>query len=765
MALGRVGLVGRPALGAARRLSMPSLQERLAAALGDRYRIESELGRGGMAVVYRAHDVKHDRPVAVKVLRPELGSSEVGAERFLQEIRVVARLTHPHILPLHDSGLRDGLLYYVMPLVGESLRDRLTRERRLPVDDAVRIASAVAEALGHAHAQNVLHRDVKPENILFNAGYPMVTDFGVARAIAECCDVVTQAGIAVGTPAYMSPEQASAEATLDGRSDLYSLACVLYEMLTGEPPFASGDARTVMARHVLDAPPPVRSLRPDVPAGVAAALARALAKDCSDRFATAEAFAAALRARASGAEWLAAPRRRIAVLPLVNASGDPADEYLSDGITDALIDALAHVEGLEVASRTSVFALKGSGKDVRAIGAHLHVFTVLEGTVRRAGSRLRITVQLTDAGEGRLLWSQRYDREAADVFVLEEEIAQATVQTLRRTLLRDLGDVHPPRYTRNVAAYNLYLQGRYFWNRRTAADVQRAIELFERAIAADPEFALAYTGLADSYALQLDYRSIPVVEGLQRAKAEARRALAIDEGLAEAHTSLAWVLFIYDWDWPAAEREFRRAIEIDPRYATAHQWYAWLLVALGRLNEALASGHLAAELDPASVSIRRGLGWLYHVARQSDVGVAHLERAIAMDPTAEESHRSLALVCLGEPDLVRAEAETREALRLVEHNPPSLGLLAHIAARAGRREEALALVAELTAMRSRGYVTPVALATAHLGLGDVDAVFTELERAYQERRGWLTYLNVEPLFDSLRDDPRFLDLRRRLRLA
>ena len=744
---------------------MVALRERLSAALGDRYRIETELGRGGMSFVFRAHDVKHDRPVAVKVLRPDLASAEAGAERFLQEIRMVARLTHPHILPLHDSGHRDGLLYYVMPLVGESLRDRLRREGRLPAEDAVRIACAVAEALGHAHAQNVLHRDIKPENILFNAGYPMVTDFGVARAIAECCDVVTQAGIAVGTPAYMSPEQASADAELDGRSDLYSLACVLYEMLTGEPPFTASDARSVMARHVLDPAPPVRTLRPEVPAGVAAALARALAKDCADRYATAEEFAAALRAPASVADRLAAPRRRIAVLPLVNTSGDPADEYLSDGITDALIDALAHVAGLEVASRTSVFALKGSGKDVRAIGAHLNVFTMLEGTVRRAGNRLRITVQLTDAGEGRLLWSQRYDREVADVFALEEEIAQATVRTLRSTLLRDLGDVHPPRYTRNVAAYSRYLQGRYFWNRRTAADVQRAIEMFEHAIAADPEFALAYTGLADSYALQLDYRSIPVAEGLQRAKAEARRALAIDESLAEAHTSLAWVTFIYDWDWPTAEREFRRAIEIDSRYATAHQWYAWLLVALGRFNESLASGHAAAELDPASVPIRRGLGWLYHVARQSDVGVTHLQRAVAMDPTAEESHRSLALVYLGQFDLVRAEAETREALRLVEHNPASLGLLAHIAARAGHEDEARGLVAELRAMASRGYVSPVALATAYLGLGDVDAVFAELERAYRERRGWLAYLNVEPLFDPVRGDPRFLDLRRRLRLT
>jgi eukaryotic-like serine/threonine-protein kinase len=743
---------------------VPSLHDRLSRALEDQYRIEDELGRGGMALVFKAHDLKHDRAVAVKVLRPEVASEE-QADRFLREIRMVARLTHPHILPLYDSGHREGFLYYVMPLAGETLRSRLRAQGPLPVDEAVRIACAVADALHYAHAQNVIHRDIKPENILFNAGHPMVADFGVARAITLCGDSVTQQGIAVGTPTYMSPEQASAAADLDGRSDLYSLGCVLYEMLTGEPPFSAPEARKVMSQHVLDVAPPIRVRRPDTPTAVANATAKALAKDPADRFPTVDAFAAALRSPAGAADRAQAPRRRIAVLPFVNTSGDPSNEYLSDGLTDALIDALAHVDGLEVASRTSVFALKGSARDVRAIGAHLNVFTVLEGTVRRAGNRLRITIQLTDATEGRLLWSQRYDREIADVFAVEEEIAQATVSALRNTLLRDLGEVHPPRYTRNVTAYNLYLQGRFFWNRRTDDDVQHAITMFERAIAEDPEFALAYTGLADSYALQLDYRSIPVAEGLERAGAEARRALAIDEGLAEAHTSLAWVQFIYQWDWSAAEREFRRAIEIDPRYATAHQWYAWLLVAMGRLNESLAAGHAAADLDPTSVSIRRSLAWLYHVARQSAVGVTHAERAVAMNPTAEESHRILALVSLGQPDLARAEAAIHRALQLVEHNPAAVGMLAHILARAGRTPEARGLLANLEDMATRAYVSPVALATAHLGLGNVDAVFAELERAYRERRGWLTYLNVEPLFDPVRADPRFLDLRRRLRLA
>jgi len=742
---------------------VPEFPDHLTQALGDRYRIDAELGRGGMAVVYRAHDRKHDRPVALKVLRPEIAADPEACDRFLREIRMVARLTHPHILPLHDSGHKDGVLYYVMPLVGESLRTRLARTRVLAVDEVVPIVDAVADALTYAHAEHVLHRDIKPENILFNGSYPMVGDFGVARALDACGEAVTQGGVTLGTPAYMSPEQASADAELDGRSDVYGLACVIYEMLVGEPPFAGGDGRSTMIRHITEPAPAVRVRRPEVPAGMAAALERALAKAPGDRFRTPAEFAAALRGRGSEA-IAAAARSRIAVLPLVNASGDPANEYLSDGITDTLIDALAKVEGLEVASRTSVFALKGVGKDVRAIGAHLHVGTVIEGTVRRAGERLRITVQVTDVAQGRLLWSQRYDRTLEDVLALEDEIAEAIVAALRRTLLRDLGEVHPRRYTGNVAAYTLYLQGRYAWNRRNPDDLQRAIEFFERAIATDPDYALAYTGLADCYALQLDYRSIEVHEGLARAKAEARRALAIDDELAEAHASLAWVLFIYEWDWAGAEREFRRALQLDPRYATAHQWYAWLLLVRGRLNECLAAAHAAADLDPTSVSIRRSLGWLYYHARRYDAAVQHLQRALALDPAASESHRILGIAYAAQGELGRAEAACREAARLSPDAAVATACLSLILARAGRTDEARMLLAGLEARASREYVSPVALGTAYLGVGDLEAALGELERAHRERRGWVVYLEVEQLFDPLRGHPRFEALRRLLAL-
>src|SRR3954469_607911 len=465
-----------------------------------------------MASVYLAEDLKHGRKVALKVLLPGGHGQGYAPQRFLREIRIAARLSHPQILPVHDSGECDGLLYFVMPYAGcESLRDRLQREGQLPIDAALRITRAVGAALGYAHRHYVIHRDIKPENILLQEGEPVVADFGVATAMSAAGGdnvYITDRGFAVGTPAYMSPEQASAERDLDGRSDLYSLACVLYEMLAGQPPFAGSSARATMARHAIETPVSIRSLRPTIPLSVELALHRALAKSPAERFATMAEFCDALVAPARTTTPLTGvtDRRSIAVLPFVNSSADPENEYFSDGMTDELITALSKVEGLRVASRTSVFAFKNAREDVRTIGAHLNVSAVLEGTVRKAGNRLRITVQLTSVADGRTLWSERFDREIADVFAIQDEIAQTIVRTLRTTLLGDIGTATPVRYTENVKAYNLYLKGRFWWNRRTQADIAEGLRYFEQAIAEDPRYALAYTGLADSYALDLDYR-------------------------------------------------------------------------------------------------------------------------------------------------------------------------------------------------------------------------------------------------------------------
>jgi TolB-like protein/Flp pilus assembly protein TadD len=742
--------------------------EHLREAVADRYRIEEEIGRGGMAAVYLAEDLKHGRKVAIKVLLPTT-SQGYEPQRFLREIRIAARLSHPQILPLHDSGECDGLLYFVMPYAGcESLRDLLVREGSLPVDEALRITRAVAGALGYAHRLNVIHRDIKPENILLQEGEPVVADFGVATAISAAGGdniYITDRGFAVGTPAYMSPEQASAERDLDGRSDLYSLACVLFEMLTGQPPFSGSSPRATMARHAIEPPVPIRSLRPTVPSAVELALQRALAKSPAERFGTMAEFSDALVAPAPVPIGTADNRRAIAVLPFVNASADPENEYFSDGMTDELITALTKVEGLQVASRTSVFALKNLREDVRTIGARLNVSTVLEGTVRKAGNRLRITVQLISVADGRVLWSERYDREFADVFAIQDEIAQTIVRTLRATILGDLGDLTPVRYTENVRAYNLYLKGRFWWNRRTQADITQGIRYFEQAIAEDPGYALAYTGLADSYALDLDYRGAPVKEGMERAKAEARKAIALDETLAEAHTSLGWVTFIYDWDWAAAEREFNRAIQLNPRYSTARQWRSWFLAAMGRMDEALAEGRAAIDLDPGSVSIRRSLGWLQYYARQPGAAQENLRRALAMNPTAEETHRLLGLVHLQEGMYDEAAASFREALANTENGALAFSGLGQVAALRGLTDEARAVLEELHRRARARYISPVAFTSLYVALGEADAAFDWLDKAYAERRGWMAYLKIEPLLDPLRDDPRFQRLVQRMRLT
>ena len=741
----------------------------LEAALAGRYAIEREVGRGAMGLVYLAQDLRHRRPVAIKVVQAGVGGASREPQRFLREIEIAARLTHPGIVPLHDSGESDGLLYYVMPFLDyDTLRTRLEREGPLPVTDALRITREIAAALDFAHRKGVVHRDIKPENILLHEGGALMADFGVARALwaAGGAETITERGLAIGTPAYMSPEQAVGEGDLDGRSDIYSLACVLYEMLAGQPPFAGRGARATLLRHLAETPEPVRLHRPEVPSATERALTRALSKDPLARFATAREFAEALVAQDGPAGAVGPPATHgIAVLPFVNVSRDPDSDYLSDGLTDELIDALTRVEGLRVASRTSVFAFKGRAVDVRAIGARLGVTAVIEGTVRKAGARLRITARLTSVEDGKHLWSARYDRQLEDVFALEEEIAESIVTALRADLLAGVeAPATRKRYTENVEAYNLYLKGRFCWNKRTQDGAAEAIEYFERAIAEDPDYALAYTGLADAHALALDYRGIPVSEGMERAKAYARKALALDETLAEAHSSLAWVLFIHDYDWDNALGEFQRAIALDPRYPTARQWYAMPLAAAGRFNESIREALTAVELDPASVSLWRTAGWAYYYARRWEPAVTYLRRAIALNPTAEESHRVLGLVLEQMGALQDAEAAYREALSISRETAYATAGLAEVLIRQGREGEARALRSELEALAAERYVSPVAWAMLSIAFGEHDQAFEWLERTYTERRGWLAYLAVEPQCDPLRGDPRFEEFLSRMRL-
>jgi len=642
--------------------------DRLASALADRYRIERELGAGGMATVYLAEDLKHHRRVALKVLRPELAHA-LGPERFLREIETTAALHHPHILPLYDSGSSGEVLYYVMPFVeGESLRDRLNREKQLPIDDALQIAREVSDALSYAHSRGIIHRDIKPENIMLEGGHAMVADFGIARAVSAAgSDSLTQTGTSVGTPAYMSPEQAAGQQDLDGRSDLYALGCVVYEMLAGQPPFTGPTVENVVRQHLVADARPITQLRPAVPPAIAGVLQRALAKNPADRFSPVAQFADALRTGSTAAvpPPAALPPRRmrvtsavagalalgvvivagifamnrspdadagaagpsVAVLPFVDMAGG-ANEYLADGIAETLINALSAVPGLRVAARTSAFSFKGKNQDVRTIGQSLGVSSVLEGSVQRAGDQLRITAQLINTSDGFHVWSQSFDRNVADVFAVQDEVARAVVSALQVKLGGGANDRVVEQGTKSIDAYNAYLQGLFHWNKRTSADIERAAGFFRQAIAADSGFASAWAGLALAYVLfipsEYDVPGMSAVEALDHAEQSARKALAIEPRNVQAQTGLAAAL---DHRGLIEEsgREFRRAIEFDPRFPTARQWYAGVLAKTGDINEALAQMLAAQQLDPLSLVIGVEAGeFLDVVGRRADATTQYL---------------------------------------------------------------------------------------------------------------------------------------------
>ena len=761
---------------------MADVPGRLQAAVTERYAIKGELGRGGMATVYLARDLKHDRPVALKVLRPELAAS-LGKERFLREIRIAARLSHPHILPLYDSGEAEGFLYYVMPCVeGESLRDRLNREKQLPLEEALQIAREVADALSYAHGHDVVHRDVKPENILLEAGHAVVSDFGIARAVSAAAgENVTQTGIAVGTPAYMSPEQAAGDPVIDGRSDIYSLGCLLYEMLAGQPPFTGATPQAVLVRRFTDPVPELRTVRGSVPEVVDRVIGKALARVPADRFATAAQFAEALGTSAAAAALKAsallvsktgrrttrphrARKKSIAVLPFVNVSPDKENEYFSDGMTEELIGALSKVEGLHVAARTSAFAFKGKDQDVREIGEQLGVSSVLEGSVRRAGDKLRVTAQLVDTSDGYHLWSETYEREMKDVFAIQDEISRAIVKALQ---LKLAGGKHAPlikRHTENLHAYHLYLQGRHFWNRRTEEWLTKATKCLEQAVAVDPDYALAYAGLADCYAVLAiaEYGALAPKQAMPKARAAAQKALEIDSILVEAHTSLAHVVAFFDWRWAEAEERFKRALTLDSQYAIAHHWYAILLAVMGRSEEAIAQQKRAQELEPLSLFINKNLGTILFYARQFDQAVQQYRETLELDPSFSQAHFFLGLAYegLGRYDDAITEFET--AMAAARENTVMLGALGRTYARAGERVRALEILDELNQQSLRHYVPAFNVAMLHLGLGDEDQVFEWLEKACEERSSWLTSLQVDPLFDSLRSDSRFTALVRKV---
>ena len=793
----------------------PFPTDRLSSAFAGRYRIERELGAGGMATVYLAEDLKHRRKVAIKVLRPELGAV-LGAERFLREIETTANLRHPHILPLYDSGNADGFLYYVMPLVeGESLRDRLVRERQLPIADALRIAREVADALSYAHARGVVHRDIKPENILLEGEHAVVADFGIARAFSAAGgERITQTGLSVGTPLYMSPEQSMGDTEVDGRSDLYSLACVLYEMLGGQAPFTGPTVESIVRQRLVADAPPITNLRPAVPAVVADALQRALARNPADRFNPVAQFSAAIEstptpavARSRGAgepigvatpvaptapmagtrgkRWIwagaalvalvtialavawqrratgaSAENASVAVLPFSDMSQERTSEYFGDGIAETLISALSSVQGLDVAARTSAFSFRGKNVDAREIGRKLGVGAVLEGSVQRAGERLRISAQLVKTSTGTNLWSQTFDRNAADIFAVQDEVARAVVTALKGQLLARQTRLTASEPTRDREAYDLYLQGRFLWNKRDVPDLEKAIGLFEHAIQRDSTFALAWSGVGDAYIALAFYSNASTTPTLAKARTAVDRAVALNPNLAEPYAALAYLLFL-DWRLSAADSAFQRAIAMNPGYATAHKWYADVLLTSGHFDESMRELVRAKELDPLSPVILANIGNEYWMRQNGgdDSALVWMDRALTLDPNVPLALENSSSIYFSRGDSARFfNARERLDANSTRAGAPAMELRRAWAA--GGRDAVLR--AQLASPRSKGL--SVERARWRAQLGDIDGAFRELDTAFAEHAVWVIYVDQFPDLQVLRHDPRYTALRQRLGL-
>jgi serine/threonine-protein kinase len=650
-----------------------------------------------------------------------------------------------------------------MPYVeGDSLRGRLEREKQLSLSDALAITREVADALCYAHSHDVVHRDIKPENILFQAGHAVVSDFGIARAINTAGgDRLTGTRVRIGTPGYMSPEQSEPDAEVDGRSDTYSLACVLYEMLAGEPPFLGKSAQSILARQLLEPVPPLHTVRDRVPHEVERAILRALAKAPADRFTSAAQFAEALFTRDT-AITDGVDDDSIAVLPFANMSPDPDTEYFSDGITEEIINALTQLPGLHVASRTSSFAFRGKTVDLVEVGAKLKVATVLEGSVRKAGGQLRVTAQLIKVADGYHLWSERYDREMTDVFAIQDEIGRAIASRLQVGLGASPGRALVTASTANLDAYHLYLKGRYCWAQRGVA-LNQAVEYFSQALALDPNYALAHAGLADAYTLLTEYGMVPPNAILPKVRAAIQRALVLAPDLAEAHCALGELKFIFDWDWPESTRHLRRAIELNPRYVAAQYRLALHLSLVdGLFEEALVHARRAVELDPlASLPVAQ-LGVVLIAAGRYEEAVAPLLHATELGPAMLLPYLHLGVIYnhLGRTEEAVASLEVAAAAS--GRHPSTLTALAACFRSLGKAAEVQAIHEELTARARGGYVQTSALALAAAATGRVDEAFQLLERACEERDSILIYSKRHPAFSLLQGDPRMAEIHRRI---
>jgi TolB-like protein/Flp pilus assembly protein TadD len=787
------------------------------------YEIVSPLGAGGMGEVYRARDTRLGREVAIKVLPADLASDRGRLDRFEKEAKLVASLSHPNILALHDFGQADGVLYAVTELLeGDSLRQRLSSET-LPVRKAIEIGAAVAEGLAAAHGKGIVHRDLKPDNIFLTFdGQVKILDFGLARTAevlspegetaAPTTPAPTEPGTVMGTVGYMAPEQVRGFSA-DARSDIFAFGCVLYEMVSGRRAFAAATAAETMAAILRDTPARVPQAR--IVPGLDRILARCLEKSSDERFQSARDLAFALREMSgtSAAFWSSpgaaseAPphgfRRRpwvavglalaavgaglllflpaarphrdssgagkiesLAVLPLANLSADPQQEYFADGMTDELITDLSQIGALRVSSRTSAIRYKGTRKSLPEIARELDVDAVVEGSVLRVGDRVRITAQLIQAATDKHLWASSYDRDLRDVLALQGDVARAIAGEIgvrltpeERSRLTRTKKVDPD-------AYEAYLKGQFHMARSTATDTQRSLEYFQQAAAKQPDYALAHAATARAYERLAGsaYSVLSPKEAFPKAKAAATRAVTLDPTLAEPHSLLGWASFVFDRDWTTAENQFRRALRLSPNDPAAHQNYALFLARMGRFDEAIREVKRRQELDPLSLDANVDVGSVLHLARRDDEAIPWFRRVLEMDPTFPRAHWGLGLALVQLKKYDEAIAELRTAVALSSGGGVMLGSLGYACAVANRRAEALEIVRRLEESSKWQYVPPAAVSIVLSGLGERTQAIAWLEKAEEERDPWVTGLNVEPMFDPLRSDPRFVELLHRVGL-